>query len=130
MVPVGECTCRVPVANPSPYHAESCLSCGYLLADRWRSSDENLGAFLDRFTMPDALRLECEVRERSGRDAYGLRYLSADNRREAREEIADGVLYLYLHRLAEIRRGTTVNESAIEDTARSLIEAFAGAERL
>lgn len=114
-----ECRCEAPAASPNPRSAGTCNRCLGLLAPRWTSNAQTVSAFYARLaealfgygpdgellTEPwfDAFVDQAKARELAGRDKFGHRYLTRDNRVEALEEWTDGSNYLFFDSLQELR---------------------------
>lgn len=126
------CTCDKPEHSINPRHTEHCVKCSKLIAEEgYAPSDANLGEFferlaegsfpaygrtLDRKTISKwffNLFRECQGRMRAGNKMpdYKYRYLSRNNPREAQEEAADLVNYLFLETLRRRRLGEDEEES-------------------
>jgi hypothetical protein len=112
---MNECQCQVP--RPRRYKGGSCVVCAKRIDPKYISSDENLAEFYAILAdIPDVhagMLHQAAAREREGRVHYGLAYLGKDNPREASEEVADLVIYCYLHWLRARRDGYDVDMAAL-----------------
>lgn len=88
-----------------------------MLSDDYLSSDDNLSQFfrlLEDIPEVNGHLLQVAAdRERGGRVEYGLGYLGKNNLDEAVEELADLIIYCYLHWLRARRDGYDVNMAAL-----------------
>jgi hypothetical protein len=96
-------------------------ACQGHLKPEWLSSDDTVKHFFDRLAEamfhpailngpgPPAwfqrFRRQCEQRELAGRDEFGVRYLSRNNRVEGQEEASDETIYSHLDILRQRREG-------------------------
>ena len=112
-----DCQCEIP--RPKAYKGGSCVVCAKKIDYSYISSDENLAEFYAMLAdLPDVhsgLLQQAATRERAGRVEYGLAYLGKDNPREATEEVADLVIYCYLHWLRARREGWEIDMAALID---------------
>jgi len=113
------CQCRVPQLRA--YKGRNCQRCARLLDDEYLSNDENLSEFfglLGEIPGVDKRLLEVAAnREREGRTEYGLRYLGRNNISEAVEEVADLIIYCYLHWLKAKRDGVILEMAPLIEAA-------------
>lgn len=108
-----KCSCEKPREYADPRRKGWCCVCLRQLDPAWLSTDQTVGAFLDRLrdSIPgiagpefDAFRAQCVARERAGREKFGLDYLGRDNLGESMEEFSDGSNYFFFDYLEAIRR--------------------------
>ena len=134
------CHCPTPSTSSDPRKpATHCGKCGHPKHPGWDQNDSNFAAFWDRieetragwqyplYEPPDeeqTLRLQTTHRELAGRKHFGYAYLQRDNIREAREEICDALLYLYLESLKDAREGTDPEWDVVLEIADDLINAY------
>lgn len=115
----ADCDCEEPKLRA--YKGGNCQRCAKLLFDDYLSNDDNLAEFFG--LVSDIPGVDTEIlsvaaqRERDGRDFYGLAYLSRNNIAEAIEEVADLIVYLYLHRLRGRRDGYEVDMASLLEAA-------------
>ena len=139
------CPCDEPVRSTDPRREGSCSKCGYRFDPAWDQTDAGFRAFWDRiessfpgwqnpfYEPPDTqqtLRLQTMHRERSGRKQFGYAYLSRDNLKEAREEIADCLMYLYLDTLRCERDGMDPEWDVTLSIADDLLSAYEKFDKL
>lgn len=134
------CKCPKPEPAVNPRHEGTCVKCGYSMAP-FDQSDENFAAFWERiessypgwqfvgYEPPDehqTLRLQTTHRELAGRTQFGYDYLQPerDNFREAREELADALIYLYLETLKNRRDGDDPEWDVVLEIADDLLSAY------
>lgn len=133
------CEQREPSHDPrrSP---DFCGHCGKRFPNpEWDQSDENFIQFWERieasypgwqhplYEPPDeqqTLRLQTTHRELAGREHFGYAYLGRDNIAEAREEIADCLMYLYLDTLKCRREDTDPEWDVVLEIADDLLSAY------
>lgn len=135
---MSDCACPRPVRSLDP-RSSGCASCGGSFGSDWNQTDENFAAFWDRieasyagwqhplYEPPDeqqTLRLQTQHREQAGRGEFGYAYLDRDNIREAREEIADALLYVYLDVLKCRREGQDPEWDVVLEIADDLLSAY------
>ena len=105
--------------RPRTYKGGSCMVCAKGVDEAYISSDKNLAEFYAQLEylpdIPPELLRKAADREREGRQLYGLGYLKKNNPREATEEIADLIIYCYLHWLRSRRDGYEVDMAALLD---------------
>ena len=133
------CECERPHRSSNPRSEGRCAQCGYVFGPEWNQSDENFAAFWERieeaypgwvnplYEPPDTqqtLRLQTMHREKAGRRHFGYAYLSRDNIVEAREEVADCLMYLYLDTLRAIRDGEDPEWDVVLEIANDLLSAY------
>ena len=133
------CKCPKPEPAVDPRHEGTCVKCGHSMAP-FDQTDANFAAFWERiessyagwqfplYEPPDeqqTLRLQTTHRELAGREHFGYAYLARDNIREAREEICDALLYLYLESLKDARDGIDSEWDVVLEIADNLINAYA-----
>lgn len=103
------------------YKGGNCQRCARVLDDQYLSNDANLSEFFGLVSdIPGIDRNLLEVaaqRERMGREEYGLKYLGRDNIGEAVEEIADLIIYCYLHWLKAKRDGVYLDMAPLIEAA-------------
>lgn len=113
------CQCETPQLRA--YRGSNCQRCARLLDDEYLSNDANLTEFFGLVSdIPgiDSSILEVAAqRERMGREEYGLKYLGRDNISEAVEEIADLMIYCYLHWLKAKREGVYLDMAPLIEAA-------------
>lgn len=136
----NHCHCPKPEPAVDPRHQGTCVKCGHSMAP-FDQTDENFAAFWERiessyagwqlplYEPPDeqqTLRLQTTHREKAGRSIFGYAYLSPerDNIREAREEISDCLLYLYLETLRNVRDGDDPEWDVVLEIADDLLSAY------
>ena len=134
------CTCPLPSTSSDPRKpATHCGKCGHPKHPEWDQNDSNFAAFWDRieetragwqfplYEPPDeeqTLRLQTTHRELAGRKHFGYAYLQRDNIREAREEICDALLYVYLDTLKNVRDGDDPEWDVVLEIADDLLSAY------
>ena len=139
------CACPTPIESINPRKKGKCVRCCSSLDPEWDQTDENFRAFWDRveasypgwqaplYEPPDhqqTLRLQTMHREAAGRGNFGHAYLSRDNLREAREEIADCLMYLYLDTLRCKRDGMDPEWDVTLEIAEDLLSAYEKFDKL
>ena len=145
------CTCEKPEHAINPRHHEHCVKCSKVIAEpEFAPSIANLGDFferlaegsfmaygrtLDRETLPRwffNLYRECEGRMRAGNKMpeYKYRYLSRSNPREAQEEAADLVNYLFLETMRRRRLGEDEEADIALTGAHHAAKAYEAAQRM
>ena len=138
-LPTKVCECPLPIRSTDPRREGKCARCGGIFNRIWDQTDENFRAFWGRiessypgwqfplYEPPDeqqTLRLQTQHRERAGRGQFGYAYLNRDNVREAREELADALMYLYLDTLRSARAGEEAEWDVVLSIADDLISAY------
>lgn len=134
MTDLRECECAVPEPNLSP-HKKACIRCGFLIPTRWSSNDETLRDFLDGFERTFAawphipewwntFRVHLEARERAGRKTFRQTFLGRNNIQEAREEVVDLGLYVFLDGLKQKRGGGENDADVVMELMRHAAEAY------
>lgn len=126
------CNCPAPYESSDSRKAGTCNRCGKIINPDILSTDKNVREFFDNFarslpTITPAfhdLRYQAELRERRGREEFGLRYLARDNLAEGREEEQDGVLYVYLDLLQCKRNGEDTDLDLAMTEAYHLYKAY------
>lgn len=134
------CRCPQPSTSSDPRKpATHCGKCGHPKDPAWDQTDEQFNAFWDRiessyagwqfplYEPPDeqqTLRLQTTHRELAGRKHFGYAYLCRDNLREAREELADALLYVYLDTLKNVREGDDPEWDVVLEIADDLLSAY------
>ena len=102
-------SCRCDMIEEQSIRPGYCRFCGGRIDPEWVSSDATFAEFFDQLAelpgVPSDLIEQCRDRELAGRETFGFAYLARDNPKEAREEIADFVLYIRLHLLCARREG-------------------------
>jgi hypothetical protein len=107
-----ECECDGP--EPMLHKPDVCVKCGYRFDPAWMASTTNVRDFLRELeeATPGGAnlsfeRLEAQIirRQIAGESIFRQEFLDRANLAEAREEIADFILYLALHRLRCRREG-------------------------
>jgi hypothetical protein len=110
------------------------MVCAKGIDDAYISSDKNLSEFYallaDLPEVTGTLLSQAAKRERAGRREYGLAYLNKDNPREAVEEIADLIIYCYLHWLRSRRDGYEVDMAALLEAVVHGAQAYNALRRL
>lgn len=133
-----ECPCPVPEPHPNPRKGATCVRCGYVLGPTWASGDATLAEFLDRFedtfpVVPDwwhDVRLHVEARERAGRKQFRQTFLGRNNLHECREEIIDGILYVWLDTLVGRRAGADEETDVVLEIVNHFAQAYRGLAQL
>ena len=120
--------------RPRTYKGGTCMICAKAIDESYISSDANLAeffAYLGDFpdVSPRLLTVAAD-REREGRRRYGLSYLAKNNPREATEEIADLIIYCYLHWLRSKREGQDVDMAALLEAVVHGAQAYNALRRL
>ena len=134
------CSCPLPSTSSNPRTDPIyCGKCGHQKDPKWDQTDENFEAFWwriissyqgfakDEYKVPEtqqALWLQTKWREKFGRTKFGYSYLGRDNRREAREEIADAIVYLYEDVLDSNREGLDPEWDVVLEIADDLLSAY------
>lgn len=149
-MPASSCGCERPVRSLDPRREGACAKCGLAFDPEWDQSDSNFQAFWERIESsypgwrsrwvpnwepPDeqqTLRLQTQHRERAGRGQFGYDYLSPqrNNLREAREELADALLYVYLDTLKCKRDGMDPEWDVVLEIADDLLSAYGKLDQL
>ena len=139
------CQCEKPHRSSNPRSEGTCAQCGYPFGAEWDQTTANFNAFWERiessyagwqfplYEPPDeqqTLRLQTQHRELAGRKQFGYSYLSRDNLREAREEIADCLMYLYLDTLRCEREGADPEWDVVLSIADDLLSAYGKFDQL
>lgn len=110
------------------------MVCAKAIDESYISSDASLAEFFallaDFPDIPGRLLTIAADREREGRKRYGLAYLDKDNPREATEEIADLIIYSYLHWLRAKRDGYDVDMAALLEAVVHGAQAYNALRRL
>lgn len=113
------CQCDVPQLRA--YKGGNCQRCARLLDDEYLSNDDNLREFFGLLEdIPGISREILEIaaeREKMGRGRYGLKYLGSNNVEEAVEEVADLIIYCYLHWLRARRDGNILEMAPLIEAA-------------
>ena len=134
------CTCPQPSTSSDPRKDPTfCAKCSHPKHPDWDQTDEAFTAFWERiestragwqyplYEPPDeeqTLRLQTMHRELAGRKHFGYAYLQRDNIREAREELADALLYVYLDTLKNKREGDDPEWDVVLEIADDLLSAY------
>lgn len=102
------CQCPAPSESADPRTEGECAKCGRPIDSELINPDRQLAAFFDHLEAAArgagkkappifvAFREHCEMRERIGRERFGVGYLAKDNAAEALEECCDTAIYMAL----------------------------------
>ena len=134
------CACPLPSTSSDPRRPTThCGKCGHPKHPDWDQTDEQFHNFWMRivssyqgFVRPDykvpgvqqTLWLQTAWREKMGRDLYGYAYLARENGPEAREELADCMVYLYEEVLRLRREGYEVEWDEVLEIAHGIIDIY------
>ena len=136
------CTCPQPSTSSDPRKDPTfCAKCSHPKHPDWDQTDENFHEFWMRIVssyqgfvrkdykvpgVQQTLWLQSQWREKVGRKIFGYAYLSPerDNRKEAREELADCMVYLYGEVLRLRREGYEVEWDEVLEIAHGVIDVY------
>lgn len=95
------CQCEVPEPHSNARY-NCCAKCLKVLDSSCLADTYKLDRFFDRLPGIDQkLKEMCHAREQAGRVRFRYGYLGRDNVAECREEIADGLNYLFFEGLRD-----------------------------